>query len=746
MRSIKVVVWLFVATPNERAVPSLQNEYTLLAVLGVVSFLFLYIATLYIDRQQRQSKQEHKRWTMSFSHPSSNSLRLSDQRWYQVSSNSMSMYMNDTGSNRNVAGSKVNDKELATKYRTYGTIPIDEAKSNDKNPNSRKPSTITGTNSEVERMLPDLLVMEIRRDGNNVVTYRHYTIRGLYRYVLDAIADRTGVLQAAAYYQLWQKKTITSNIKEAAPPNNNGTEMSSVIPSSATNPSTVDTPSSATAFLAPSVLPQETVTGGQDPLSNSSDAAGIMHTTDHTQGPPKPAPQPVDLGVTGSIPHNAHAHLQGSSGNNKNVTYRERLGGYLHPRDMRRLVTPFSTSNEPEIIVRRHVILINYDPLRTIILRDRLLVLVPDGADTLLSKLETRIRGYRSREDMENAIFGTNTDQNDSTNHSTIEATPVKSPPASTTKNTASRSGKSTTDRTLLNKKSTSNSSNESKNDGTETKTVTTDHCCDDNDDDDDNATNLDEWNEMAAREWSNLPFELQCTDAVLYVVGSILQEETIEVQEAAQTFIERIVKHGGAGLEDDPLTIIRVVKDAVQLMSNRVKSYVKSIHRLLDDDEDMALMNLSRLLTHPERFVQPVPQRILNEESDEPELILEANLQIGLTLVNYIEVIQGQIHTAKELIDQRLDATRNKLLFANMLISVFTLCITLGALVGSFFGMNLLLPGNLGEDEFAFNQVVAYTCIGCTVICIGIMLALLYTDTISFRLSGSFRPVRIKV
>jgi hypothetical protein len=57
------------------------------------------------------------------------------------------------------------------------------------------------------------------------------------------------------------------------------------------------------------------------------------------------------------------------------ITYRERLGGWLHPRDMRRLVTPFSASNEPGLIVRRHVMLLNFDPLRAIILRNRLLVL-----------------------------------------------------------------------------------------------------------------------------------------------------------------------------------------------------------------------------------------------------------------------------------------------------------------------------------------------------------------------------------
>jgi magnesium transporter len=42
--------------------------------------------------------------------------------------------------------------------------------------------------------------------------------------------------------------------------------------------------------------------------------------------------------------------------------------------------------------------------------------------------------------------------------------------------------------------------------------------------------------------------------------------------------------------------------------------------------------MNLSRLLTHPERFLQPVPEEILREESDEPELILE----VGTGKANY--------------------------------------------------------------------------------------------------------------
>eukprot|EP01082_Thalassiosira_pseudonana_P011408 g10216.t1 g10216 contig4:1453150-1453584(+) len=75
---------------------------------------------------------------------------------------------------------------------------------------------------------------------------------------------------------------------------------------------------------------------------------------------------------------------------------------------MRRLVTPFSSSNEPQLMVRRHVMLLNFDPLRAIVLRDRLLILVPDGADSILIELEKRVRG--GIVEMENQVFGMMTD------------------------------------------------------------------------------------------------------------------------------------------------------------------------------------------------------------------------------------------------------------------------------------------------------------------------------------------------
>jgi hypothetical protein len=55
----------------------------------------------------------------------------------------------------------------------------------------------------------------------------------------------------------------------------------------------------------------------------------------------------------------------------------------LHARDLRRLHQPLSSRNQPIVLVRLYSILLNFDPLRAIILHDRLILLLPDGADGL---------------------------------------------------------------------------------------------------------------------------------------------------------------------------------------------------------------------------------------------------------------------------------------------------------------------------------------------------------------------------
>ena len=392
---------------------------------------------------------------------------------------------------------------------------------------------------------------------------------------------------------------------------------------------------------------------------------------------------------------------------------------FRHPRDMRRLVTPFSASNEPGLIVRRHVMLLNFDPMRAVILKDRLLVIIPDGADSILNQLEKRVRG--GIHEMERSFLGGTTHGSDDeigqSGHSQ-RGKKRRLHKHGSSNDAANNSSTGTSPHVSFHRKNSGEPDAASEAGTASTQGV---------EEFADATENDDEWNDLQGTEWIDLPFELQCTDAVLHTVSAFLSEDTIELQEASAKYIQRILKDK-TGAQDDPLTVIRAVKEAVREMSGRVKGFVQSMNRILDEDEDMALMNLSRLQTHPERFMYPVSAEVLEEESDEPELILESYLQEGLSLVNVLDSIQGQIDTAAELVDQRLDSVRNRILMANMVLTAMSVALSAASLVGSLFGMNVPVPYE--EDESAFRKIVFSTIAGSISICFMILVCLHYSET----------------
>jgi magnesium transporter len=352
--------------------------------------------------------------------------------------------------------------------------------------------------------------------------------------------------------------------------------------------------------------------------------------------------------------------------NDAGITYKERLGGYLHPRDMRKLVSPFSASNEPELIIRRHAMLLNFDPLRAIILRDRLLVIVPDGADSMLVALERRVRGEHELEsdDLREASSGGDFD----------ESCPSQ---------------------------------------GLESS---------DNEEVSDYFKSLvdNEWEELEGREWIDLPFELQCVDAILHSVSTILADDVEYLQQGANAIITDLISPS-TKVGDHAQEVLRTMKNSIKEMISRVQGFVRALEMTLEDYEDMALMNLSRLLTHPEKYIQPVPQSVLDEESDEPELILEAHLQRGNTLTNALSLVQGQITTTEDYAMRKSDAIRNRLLYMNMMISILSLCVGIGSFIGAMFGMNVPVPRE--DDNRAFGIIVLTTVGGSVVLVILLLL-----------------------
>jgi hypothetical protein len=68
----------------------------------------------------------------------------------------------------------------------------------------------------------------------------------------------------------------------------------------------------------------------------------------------------------------------------------------LRIRDLRHLDFLFSTSEEPSIWVRKHAVLISIDPIRAVVMADRVVIIIPPGGfDSVLSVLERYVTDWK---------------------------------------------------------------------------------------------------------------------------------------------------------------------------------------------------------------------------------------------------------------------------------------------------------------------------------------------------------------
>lgn len=321
------------------------------------------------------------------------------------------------------------------------------------------------------------------------------------------------------------------------------------------------------------------------------------------------------------------------------LRYNKRLGAYLHPRDMRRLISPITSSNQPQIIVRRHVILLNLYPIRTILLRDRILFLIPDGSDNqTFMEVQQNIKGNIDETKMMSSSFQVQ-DQITPDDLSYID----------------------------------SDFSYESDS----------------------------EWKDINSLKWINLAFELQAIDGILETVLAIITRDLECLSAETDVELEALSKKRPRSL----VKRLRILKDKINSTEARVNGLIRTLNSVLDKDEDMALMNLNRLITHPNRFIQPVSEEVLVEESDEPELILESHLHDALSIANSLEFLRNQISNSEQQVSMKMSFIRNRLLFIDCLLNVSFLCLTIISVVTLAFNMSL--TNHLEDNEHAFVEII---------------------------------------
>lgn len=111
----------------------------------------------------------------------------------------------------------------------------------------------------------------------------------------------------------------------------------------------------------------------------------------------------------------------------------------------------------------------------------------------------------------------------------------------------------------------------------------------------------------------------------------------------------------------------------------------------MLENEEDMALMNLTKLHESPALYDPPLKPEIL-EAHEQFELLFEAYLQDVNSLNTELEIIHGNLTTVQELLLLRLDTARNQLLTATTIFSLVSMCAAIGSFVGSIFGTYALV------------------------------------------------------
>ncbi|KAK4405812.1 Magnesium transporter MRS2-I [Sesamum angolense] len=247
---------------------------------------------------------------------------------------------------------------------------------------------------------------------------------------------------------------------------------------------------------------------------------------------------------------------------------------------------------------------------------------------------------------------------------------------------------------------------------------------------------NLAVHNDVETADEDDSPFEFRALEVALEAICSYLAARTIELESAVYPALDMLTSK----ISSRNLDQVRKLKSQMTRLTARVQKVRDELEQLLDDDDDMADLYLSRKLAAASplsdsgaanwSLVSPtVGSRISRasrasmatvrggEENDveELEMLLEAYfMQIDGTL-NKLTTLREYIDNTEDYINIQLDNHRNQLIQLELFLSSGTVCLSIYSLVAGIFGMNI--PYTWNDDHgYMFKWVVIFTGLFATV------------------------------
>ncbi|CAA7027119.1 unnamed protein product [Microthlaspi erraticum] len=216
-------------------------------------------------------------------------------------------------------------------------------------------------------------------------------------------------------------------------------------------------------------------------------------------------------------------------------------------------------------------------------------------------------------------------------------------------------------------------------------------------------------------------PFEFRALEVVLEAICSFLAARTSELETSAYPALDELtLKISSRNLER-----VRKLKSAMTRLTARVQKVRDELEQLLDDDDDMAELYLSRKLAGLSSSISvsdeplwyptsPTLGSMISRASrlslatvrgdedendvEELEMLLEAYfMQIDSTL-NKLNALREYIDDTEDYINIQLDNHRNQLIQLELMLSSGTVCVSMYSMVAGIFGMNI--PYKWNDDH----------------------------------------------
>nr|GMD71091.1 magnesium transporter MRS2-I-like isoform X1 [Ipomoea batatas] len=242
--------------------------------------------------------------------------------------------------------------------------------------------------------------------------------------------------------------------------------------------------------------------------------------------------------------------------------------------------------------------------------------------------------------------------------------------------------------------------------------------------------------------EQTEFPFEFRALEVALEGICSSLDTQTRDLETAAYPALDELT----AKISSRNLDRVRKLKCGMTRLTSRVQKVRDELEQLLDDDDDMADLYLSRKLAaavsspvscnvvHDWFLDSPTISSKLSRASrkstttshggidvEELEMLLEAYfVQIESTM-NKLTTLREYIDDTEDYINIQLDNHRNQLIQLELFLSSGTVCLTVYSMVAAIFGMNIPYQWN-DNHGYLFKWVVIFTSMICASLFISII------------------------